>query len=155
MSIQKCIHATNICGLSELYLQNNQYEYLCCSSIGCPDYFHRDILILVEGNVIRYYSGDIGCIGFSPKKTDYDELHLEGQFDILGLYIPSNMQNFDLYNYAIAKSYIEDILQLPCIVHNATTEQLQTIQQHCDTISDMTQLEYASLFESYGIEIAE
>ena len=80
---RQAIHAANIGGIWNLYREQDKHDYLCCSSLDCPDFFHRDVLFLVEGEVAREYWGDIGSIGMSPKRTSYDEVHIEGEFDIL------------------------------------------------------------------------
>ena len=155
--IKQVIHATNICGIDSLinnqkeYIDNN--NYLCCSSIGCSDYLHRQILLLVEGNVTREYTGDIGSIGMDAKNTPYDELHLEGNFDIIGLYIPNNTEYFDLKNYAAAKHIIEDIFEIHIDIINATTEQLQEIENYYNKIMTMPENEYQELLESYKITV--
>lgn len=148
--MKQVIHAANIGGIENLYKQSEN-DYLCCSSLGCPDYFHRDVLFLVEGKVTREYWGDIGSIGMSPKKTDYDEVHIEGEFDILGLYVPDNMEFFDLRNYAIAKLLIEDWLQIPVKILNANPEQLAKIKKFENGIQNDGDT-YYSTFEEYGYE---
>ena len=152
--IKQVIHATNICGIDSLinnqqeYIDNN--NYLCCSSVGCNDYLHRQILLLVEGDVVREYTGDIGSIGMNAKNTPYDELHIEGSFDIIGLYIPANIEFFDLKEYAIAKYIFENIYDT-CIEINATDEQKQYINTEYDNIIKLSEEDYQELFESYKI----
>lgn len=143
--IKQVIHATNICGIEDLYKNDQDNNYLCCSSLGCLDYFHRDVLFLIEGDVTREYTGDIGTIGMSAKNTNYDELHVEGKFEILGLYIPNNMEFFDLKNYAIARSYINDILELPVDIINVTDSQMEIIRQFEEEISEMEEETYKEL----------
>lgn len=153
--IKQVIHATNICGIDSLinnqqeYIDNN--NYLCCSSVGCNDYLHRQILLLVEGNVVREYTGDIGSIGMTAKNTPYDELHIEGNFDILGLYISNNTEYFDLKEYAIAKYIFENIYDTCITVINATEEQKKYIENEYNNIIDLSENDYQELMESYGI----
>lgn len=151
---KQVIHAANICGIESL-INNQQYhidnnDYLCCSSIGCTDYLHRQILLLVEGDIVREYTGDIGSIGMSAKKTSYDELHIEGSFDIIGLYVPSNMEFFDLKEYAIAKYIFENIYDTYIEVVNATDEQKQYIENEYNSIIEMSEEEYQELLEKYS-----
>ena len=147
VTIKKVIHATNICGIESL-IKKEKDDYLCCSSLDCKDFFHREVLFVIKGNVVREYNGDIGSIGMTPKKTNYDELHIEGDYEVLGLYVSENTEDFTLENIAKAKSYINCILELPIEIIGATDNQLQEIARMEEEIENLPEDEYIEAFKT-------
>lgn len=148
----KYIHACNLVGLENLlnedkketYIQNG--DYLCCSSIECNDFLHKEFLIMIDGIAARKFDGDIGSIGMNPKNTEYDEIHVEGEFEVLGLYVVDN-NSFDLFNYAKAIEYCLDILEINIELINATTEQKELIDKYREEIQNLSDNEWNKLFE--------
>jgi len=151
--IKRVIHAANICGTEDLLIKKTHYEnkYLCCSSIDCLDFFHRDVLFLVEGEVVAEFSGDIGCIGFDPKNTIYNELHVIN-YTVEGLYIPDNMEFFDLRDFAKARVFINDILEMAIKYINCNEEQISQLENFEEEFANMSDEEYKNEFDFWNFE---
>lgn len=137
---KKVIHAANIAGIDDLYNNNDNYNYLCCSSMDCQGFMARHILFLVEGEVLAEHWGDTGSdgknhTGLSPKNTEWDEIHIANGFCVHGLYYHPA---YSVEAYAIAYAYITDVLQLPCEIYNAGNETVQKIRSWSDEMDDET-----------------
>lgn len=89
MEKRRVVHGANTAGIERLlagqFEEDSRSEYLCCSSMECSSFLDRDILFLVEGEVLREYSGDVGWVGGTPKNTPYDEIHLAPQYEVVGI----------------------------------------------------------------------
>lgn len=150
--LEKVIHATNLSGIENLF--NHEYancsNYICASSPDCTDFMHRDVLFMLSGEVLERFSGDCGSDGhgnnIGVRNTTYDELHVSNNYEIEGLYWQDGK---DLELYAGAWHYINEILQIPCNIINASQGIENQIKDYAD---DMEEVEFLEWLEGLGIE---
>ena len=103
METRRVIHAGNTAGIETL-LKGREVEndYLCCSSVESSSFLDRDIFFLIEGEVIREFSGDIGWLGGSPKNTPYDEIHI-GEYKVVGIDSRTDLANIQIAVFTAAE----------------------------------------------------
>lgn len=125
--MRKVVHSTGLIGIQDLLENRNsgKESYLCCSSIGCKRYFDREVMFLVEGEVLREFNGDIGSLDTTdnPKKYGYDEIHLAGDYKVKALFIPDDRERFDLDDFRNAYHFITEILQQQIEVVSESNDQ--------------------------------
>ncbi len=145
-------HATNLNGIENLLNhESNGANYLCCSNITCEGFMNRDVLFLVDGEVIAEYSGDCGSdkIGsnvMGERNTIYDEVHVANDYEVEGLYW---VEGKTVESYAAAFAYMIYVLQLPCEIINADEDTERQIKDWADEMEEIEMLEW---LEECGIE---
>ena len=109
METRRVIHAGNTAGIAcllegqEITPENDKENYLCCSSLSCEGFLGRDILFLIEGEVLRHFSGDIGWLGNeSPRNTAWDEIHI-GKFEVVGIDSRTDLANIQIAVFTAAE----------------------------------------------------
>jgi len=151
--MKQVLHATNLSGIENLMKhRDNGNDYLCCSNIDCKGFLDRDVLFLIESEVIAEFYGDCGSAGnqndeMSVRNTVWDEVHVSNDYTVEGLYWLEG-KNAELY--AAAYEYITSVFELPCPIYNAPKDvenEIKTFGSKYDT-----EEEFFEWLESLGID---
>jgi hypothetical protein len=157
----KVVHSANMQGIEMLLNHDNRgSEYLCCSSKGCTRYMDTDVAFLIEGNVLRKFSGDIGDLDLAdnPQNYGYDELHIANDYEVKALYIPDDNGEWDLEIFRDAYYYITEILQknIEVIAEDGDQEKVDFVKDHKPYYPEnMSDEKFVELWQSYFPEMSE
>lgn len=161
--MRKVVHSTGLIGIESLLNNDNagRESYLCCSSIGCDKYFDREVMFLIEGEVLREFNGDIGCLELSDNPTNfgYDEIHIAGDYEVKALFIPNDRERFKLEDFRNAYHFITEILQetIEVVSESDDEEAIEFVRdwRHFEP-ENITDEEYIAIWnDRYNLDIPE
>lgn len=158
---KKIIHSANMQGIEMLLSHDSRgEEYLCCSSKGSIRYMNTDITFLLEGEILREFFGDIGCLDMAdnPNNYGYDELHVGNDYEAKALFIPDDSGEWRLETFRDAYYYITEILQknIEVVSEDGDQEKIDYVTDHTPYYPEnMEDEDYVELWQSYFPEMSE